>query len=323
MNTSSKLLSIVIIGGALTLGGCGSTERRASSPVMLNTIKPVPVYSTDEYNWKDNGSLALNIAEMVKPAGAGFGLRDKADPTNGVQSSGGGSGLFNFATGFYTGDILSGLGQVVLGSKQDKLLDYNPYIIDFVPIDEMDINESVATTNFLMERLGRKMEASIKSSGIDVRYKGVYSYIVERSKRNTGVYLDGAFCREGADFLAPKNIKGAEFKPSISRTSFLDIDPAILNSPTSCNVLYETSIVGQINGHYIISHEMYATNLSIFLHTKVAPHSDMAFFFPETYNHINEATFDKYVFSFPYAFVSYKGQQYMFDSKEDSKPLFE
>lgn len=322
MKTSLKVVNTVIIAGALALGGCGSTPRATKAPELLTTEKPITVYSTDEYNWKSNRSMALNIAEMARPAGAGYGLRDRADPTNGVQSEGSGSGLLAFATGFYTGDILSGLGQVALGSKQDDLLKYNPYIIDFIPTNEVDISDITKATKVVDNKFSKNIQEAMVKSGIDAEYKGLYSYSVKRASINRTVYLDGQFCREGADFLAPSEIKGAEYEPSLHRNSAFGVEEAVLNSKTVCNVLYESSIVGVINGHYIVIHEMYSTNLAMLFHSKLAPHSNMAFFFPERFTHYNEATNGKFVMTFPYAFVSYKGKQYLFDSKKDSTPIF-
>lgn len=320
MKNLSKTFSIITALSALALGGCGSTSKVNSEPELATNHRVIKVTSTDKYEWKENRSMALNIAEMARPSGAGFGLRDSNDPTNGVQSSAKSSDLLTFATGFYTGNILSGFGLLSLDAKRDKLLDYNPYIIDFVDKDEIDLNDEVATFNVLKDRLGEKLSSAIEKSGIDAKYVGAYGYSIMKAEVNTAVYIDGGACREGMDFLAPEDIKGAKPEGGLKK-HLIGLPDEAKASTTGCGIYYITSIAGKIGDKYIVVHEMYATNLAMYFTQKVAPHSDMAFFFPEDFEHINEATRKKFFIKFPFAFVSYKGEQLLFDAKKDSTPI--
>ncbi|MBD3587657.1 MULTISPECIES: hypothetical protein [Salinimonas] len=305
----------------LLLGGCSSTSNENKGPTLVSTIKTVKVYDTDTYDWKDNRSFAYNIAHMAQPSGAGNGLSDSYNPTNGVQSSGTNTGALAFARGFLAMDALTGISHVFLSSKEKDMLDYGPFAVSFVGVNDIDLNDEVATANYLLNTLDTELRSATQNSQMDGKFHGVYANAIKYSKRNYVAVLEGNVCQNGANFLAPEEVKNASFKNTKLKNYVLGLEKELKDAPYSevCAIFYESSVAGKLGNKYIVVHEAINSNLALYYHNGIAPTSTMAFVFPENFSHINEATRAKYVYQFPYSFVSYKGKQYLFDANEDSK----
>jgi hypothetical protein len=306
----------------LVLTGCGSTNTETKGPTLVSSPKEVKVYSTEQYNWQENRSFAFNIARMSTESGAGVGLRDSYDPTNGVQSTGTNTGALAFARGFLAMDALTGISQVFLSGKQADELVYGPFAVSFIDKSSIDLENKQATAEFLRSALESSLRTSAANSAMNGVFKGVYASAIKYSKRNHVVILEGGICKDGANFLAPEEARNAEYKYPNLKKNILGLEENLKNAPLSevCTVFYESSIAGMLGDKYVVVHEANRTNLALYFHNEMAAHSDMAFVFPENFNHVNEATRDKYFFKFPYSFVTYKGKQFLFDANKDSTP---
>lgn len=321
MKSINQFTALALSITFLLLGGCSSTSNENKGPTLVSSIKPVKVYDTDTYDWKDNRSFAYNIAHMAQPSGAGNGLSDSYDPTNGVQSTGTNTGALAFARGFLAMDALTGISHVFLSSKEKDMLDYGPFAVSFVSADEIDVNDGVQTANYLMKALDKELRSATESSQMDGKFHGVYANAIKYSKRNFVAVLEGNVCQNGANFLAPEDVKNAPFKNTKLKDYILGLEKELKDAPYGevCAIFYETSIAGKLGDKYIVVHEAINSNLALYYHNGIAPTSTMAFVFPENFSHINEATREKYVFQFPFSFVTYKGEQYLFDASKDSE----
>jgi hypothetical protein len=321
MKVISKKLSVAVALSVLVLGGCGSTSKRLDVDEMTTNVRAVSINSTDEYKWDSNMSKALNLAEMGKPSGVGFGLRDSSDPTAGVQSKADDSKLLTFATGFYTGNILSGIGLLALDSMHDELLTYNPYIISFIGKDSVDLSLPESTANFINTVFKDDLKSSFDKSSLKGEFRGLKIFGQVISEYQTAVFLSGEVCRNGADFIAPAKDKGIPFS-SKGTLRLVGLTTEDLNQEVTCSIRYKSSIAGTFGNKYIVIHEMINTNLALYFAQMVSPYSQMSFVFTEYFPHFNSANFKKYNIKFPYAFVVNKGEKLLFDSKEESIPIF-
>ena len=310
-----RLLNISIVVLALFgMSGCGSTPSTSST---IEEVKAIKNYSKEVIKWEKNKSTALNIASMGKPAELGFGLNDKRNPKEGVQSESSNK-LGSFAVGFLAMDIGTGLATAFNESQRDDKIRYNPYIISFIKKDSIDLNNKVETSKKVMSyledefRKGLEQQKNVKGGVV-----GIYSDSNALNLLTSRLVMHGEICRKGTDFLAPSQYIGADLNDR-DMGSLLDINGEHLKYQLRCSVNFTSGIVGTLNDFYVVAHNVAASNLAWYTMLQVSEFSEMAYVFPEYFNHFNAATYDKFTFKFPYTFVMFNGQKYLFDAEEIS-----
>lgn len=312
INKTSRSISSLAIFACL-ISACGSTPKKTE---RYTIIEPITVNSTEEITWDTDKSTALNYARMGLKSELGYGLRDKARPLEGVQSKSTNK-VLSFVTGFLAMDIGTGVAMVANESARDSKIHFSPYAIDFVPVSEIDINNSIETSRYLMARLDKQIKNSLESGIVDGKYVGTYSDNNPLGLFTYRTLMDGKVCREATDYLMPETKKGTMLQ-NHAMNQLIGLGDEYLSYKNLCTFNVGTSISGILSGHYVVVHQLAGSNLSYYLGKVFAENSGLAFIFPEVFHFYNASTNERYYFEFPYSYVVKDGEKYLFDSAETS-----
>ncbi|MFW8591055.1 hypothetical protein ACOI22_09660 [Glaciecola sp. 2405UD65-10] len=309
-------LRIIFIVVFVSFGvtGCGSTP---SITQPLDEVKPIFNYSTSVFKWDQSKSTALNIANMGKPAELGFGLNDRKNPLEGVQSESS-SKLGSFVSGFLAMDIGTGIATAFNESQRDDKIRYNPYIVSFIPKQSINLDDKIDTAKKVMSLIEQEFSVGLsKQREVDGGVVGIYSDSNPLNLLTSRLVMHGDICRKGTDFLAPSSNVGVKLNDR-DMSSLLGINGKHLNYELRCSINFTSGIVGSIDDLYIVVHNVAASNLAWYTMLQVSESSKLAFIFPEYFNHFNASTYEKFTFKFPYTFVMFDGNKYLFDADEIS-----
>lgn len=315
-----KLLNISMVLLALFgMSGCGSTPKTAEK---YEVIEPIKTLSTEEFDWNNDRSRAANFARMGQKAGLGFGLRDKSDPRGGVQSAESNK-LLDVATGFLAMDLGTGLATAFNENQRDSQVRFSPYIIDFIDGEKNSIGDD-GLAKIAMNSLRAKISAGLSNTKYANSVVGAFSDNNPLGMITSRVILQGEICNDGTNYLMTEERKTD--KTGIRNANMIiGLESANIDISKACGFEVGSSITGKLDGKLVVIHELVASNLNVFIAQKIAMNTDMAIVFPEylSFHHASDMQ-EKYTFKYDYTFVTYDGEQLLFDVAEKStKPDFQ
>lgn len=96
--------------------------------------------------------MPFNLAKLGYSSGVDRGINDSANPqANDVGKSSVG---LSAVSGLLYGGVLNVVGNSVLASNTNDRRDWRPYIVDFVPVEQLDITKPVDAAYIIQQRLG-------------------------------------------------------------------------------------------------------------------------------------------------------------------------
>lgn len=193
MNKNLFVVGLVV----LAIAGCKSTPR------VHESIPPVEVKSLETYTWESDKSLALNIAQMARPAGLGIGMEDEDNPAEASNNLRDG---FDKTTDVVTGMLTSGLvgaaSFLSLGSKSDDLRSWRSGLVDFIPVSEVPNLGTGDSFTFIRDYVAANIRKGLDAQYDDITWKGVFTRKKTAYAESAVIYFDSpSACYEAANVL--------------------------------------------------------------------------------------------------------------------------
>ncbi|ASM52844.1 hypothetical protein PNIG_a0536 [Pseudoalteromonas nigrifaciens] len=309
----TALLTTVI--SLAVLSGCKSTHRY--DVLAPNDPIPLTINSTDVYKWDNDDSVPFNLARLGYNSGVGRGVNDSANPqanTVGKSSVG-----LSAATGFLFGGVLDAVGNGVLASNTNDRRDWRPYIVDFVPVEQLDITKPVDAAYIVQQRLGGYFkEAMAEIDGAD--FHGAFFQKNKRIPSDNYIVYSGDECVKAYSYMhTENNLIGV--KSDFWKKNIVNITDEASSLETGCAVGFTSSVAGVLNGHYIVVHEASVPNMGIYTMLLAAPKLPIATVFPSSLQMSDINTGKKSRVSLPTSFSYVNGVKLYFDSNVKSKPI--
>ncbi|MFW8591054.1 hypothetical protein ACOI22_09655 [Glaciecola sp. 2405UD65-10] len=314
-----QLFNIALVLLALVgMAGCGSTPNKVAK---YEVIEPIKVHSTEVFEWNNDASRAANFAKMGHKAGLGFGLRDKSNPKGNIQGDTSNKFL-DVATGFLAMDLGTGLATAFNENQRDNKTRFAPYMVDFVDAKQENLSEA-ELAELVIASLKVKMERALNKTEYAKSIIRAYSDNNPLGMVTSRVLLQGDICIEGTNYLMPDSRKTRKIGVR-NADMIIGLNKSAIDVDKSCGFEVGSSITGKVDGKFIVVHEIVASNLNVYIAQQIAMHTDMAIIFPEylSFHHASDMQ-EKYTFKYDYTFVTYKGEQLLFDNREVStEPAF-
>ncbi|MBO7926378.1 hypothetical protein J5X91_08860 [Pseudoalteromonas sp. K222D] len=311
----TTLLTAVI--SLALLSSCKSTSTYRWDILEPNDPIPLTINSTEVYRWNNDDSVPFNLAKLGYNSGVGRGINDSADPlSSGVGRSN--TGL-SAVTGFLYGGVLNAVGNSVLASNTNERREWRPYIVDFVPVEQLDITKPVDAAYLVQQRLGGYFEKAMGE--IDgANYHGAFFQKDKRILSDNYIVYSGDECVKAYSFLHtegnPKSAKSGFWKKII-------VNPTdeINTIDTGCSIGFTSSIAGVLNGHYIVIHEASAPNTVLYTLLLTAPKLPVATVFHDSPLIYDVNSGKDLRATLPASFSYVNGVKLYFDSNVKSKPI--
>lgn len=308
---NKTLLAISLFSSLLV--GCGSTSSSDAPSPDFNG-HPLQIASTDNYEWDTDKSFALNIAELSRPAGVGYGLVDVEDPKKlGISRSG--NSLVSGALGFMAGGLGGTFGYLSMDAQSDEKRDWRPSIITFYDESELDLNDPVKANKLIRNDVGKKIADAIISSYPDANYVGTTHYY--NPKLNSALTLiNGDICQKAFNFGRIEN-KEYEKKENLQRFRTMITDESLKNND-ACMFMFASKVAGVTNGKIAVVSEVDSYNVSFFLAIEASKKIQDAYvLIPDTLSyHVFGSR--KHYMPLSYPVVLKDGKEYLFDANETS-----
>lgn len=299
------------------LAGCGSTSNGDLPGPEFNG-HPLQIASTDTYEWDTDKSFALNIAEMARPAGVGYGLVDVQDPKN-LEISRSGNALVSGALGFMASGVGGALSYLSVDAQSDEKRNWRPSIITFYEESELDLSAPVKANKLIRDDVGRKIAEGIISSYADAKYVGTTFYY--NPKLNSALTLiSGDICQQAFEF---GRIETNEYEKdeNLQRFRALITDTAMKNND-ACMFMFSSKVSGVINGKIAVVSEVANYNVSMFLAFAASKKIQDAYvLLPDTISYIVYGNSKKHYKKLSYPAVLHGGREYLFDANETSSGI--
>ena len=128
-----KKLALALSLSVLALTGCKSTsENKSMQPASVDIV------SSEAYQWDESKSVAMNITEMAKPAGVGFGLSDVQQPKE-LKIKRDSNSLLSSWAGFGVGGLGGALGFLAMDDTTKNKRTWSPAFITFHDAENMNM----------------------------------------------------------------------------------------------------------------------------------------------------------------------------------------
>ena len=309
----TALLTTVI--SLAVLSGCKSTHRY--DVLAPNDPIPLTINSTDVYKWDNDDSVPFNLARLGYNSGVGRGVNDSDNPQ--ANTVGKRIVCLSAATGFLFGGVLDAVGNGVLASNTNDRRDWRPYIVDFVPVEQLDITKPVDAAYIVQQRLGGYFkEAMAEIDGAD--FHGAFFQKNKRIPSDNYIVYSGDECVKAYSYMhTENNLIGV--KSDFWKKNIVNITDEASSLETGCAVGFTSSVAGVLNGHYIVVHEASVPNMGIYTMLLAAPKLPIATVFPSSLQMSDINTGKKSRVSLPTSFSYVNGVKLYFDSNVKSKPI--
>ena len=319
----NHFLSIVVLGAALVLGGCGSTDKspdvaeknKVDLPRFLDTNpKPLVVYSTTEYKWKDYDSFALNIANMASKSTVGTGLSDSSRPYSvQVETN---SDLLNGLSGFLTGGFIGAAGSISMGNSHEDILSWHHGIVEFFDEGIIDDPSAIAV---IRQRIGEKVHAALVQKFPDTQYHGDFDHLSRTDTAFNNIFLfSGDVCEQSLLYQKPE---GMEIKASDYYKKATGVTDINAEDSSVCFLLLKIGVTGVFDGKAIVVAEAFKNVFNFFFIDTMASHYDGLVLMTNKAELTNRYVKGKTILTYNYAKVFYKSELKLFDSNDKSEPL--
>lgn len=308
--------NILISGLALLmLAGCKSTPKEYSS------IPPIEVKSLEEYQWENDKSFALNIAQMAKPAGLGIGMEDEENPAEASNNLRDG---FDKTTDVVTGMLTSGLvgaaSFLSLGSKSDELRSWRSGLVDFIPASNLDDLNSIESHTYIKDYVAGKLIKALKITHPNLINHGAFFTKKTAFQYSVSMYISDSSCETAIN-------TGLSEKDYVSTWGQWDASESLFDGESMSNVRgfcpmgFDTKVSGKIkiNGQdfYILVSELTRTSISHYYLTSSLKDYEGIVLLSQSFQIVlgngKKGTWNNGI---PY--VVNKGKRYFFDANEVS-----
>lgn len=300
------------------LAGCGSTSKSGLPGPEFNG-HPLQIASTDTYEWDTDKSFALNIAEMSRPAGVGYGLVDVEDPKK-LDISRSGNALVSGALGFMAGGLGGTLGYLSMDAQSDEKRDWRPSIITFYDESELDLSNPVQANKVVEEKVGSIVANAFTSVYPNASYEGTVPFYHRSAKASLSVF-SGDFCGEARTYGRSDNISYDDI--DVNKRMFEIIPPNTTSANVICNMSFTSSVVGNVGGKIAVVSQVGEINDNRYFIEKAAPNiKDALVIFPDVIRYsVWGAKYRDHYFTYEYPVVLKDGKEYLFDANEKSSGI--
>lgn len=299
----------------LLASGCKSTHRY--DVLAPNDPIPLTVNSTEIYKWDTDKSTPYNLAKMGYGSNLGKGVYDSRKPMdNAVGKSS--SGL-SAMSGYLAGGVFGGLGMLSISSGTNSDREWNPYIIDFIPMSELDVSNPVVAGKVAQVRLGNFFETAMAKMD-NATYHGVYYQKNKRIPTDNYIVHSGSVCETGIEFMHTANNPIAKTERYWQK-NIVDISEEANSLATGCAIGFKSSVAGVYNDHYIVTHEVVGNNIGLYFMMKTAESLTVPSVFPDTVNISDVNNGEKKTVHFATSFAYVENKELYFDSAEKSVPI--
>ena len=165
----SKFTKIAIMLVSLSLIGCAST-----TPTVMTDYPELVPASTAVYEWDHSISEALNVAQMVQPAGVGHGMRDYAkgefakDGRESGLSRTLGAGVMFLSQGIY-----GAVADTAMSNRAEQNMNWRSSLVTFIPVDELDNAEK--PFRHLQLYFSKKFQEAVMTAYPGLNWLGVFT----------------------------------------------------------------------------------------------------------------------------------------------------
>lgn len=299
------------------LAGCGSTSKSDLPGPEFNG-HPLQIASTDTYEWDTDKSFALNIAEMARPAGVGYGLVDVQDPKN-LEISRSGNALVSGALGFMAGGVGGALGYLSMDAQSDEKRDWRPSIITFYEESELDLSDLVNANMYIRNDVGAKVAKALTAAYPETVYDGTYPWH-SKSLNSAVTVLSGDICSEA---FAYGHLEGHSYDTNEPLKRFKNL---IKDGSTSleegCPFMFESKVIGKIGDKIAVSSEISSFNVNTFILLTAKDSIKDAFILtPDRIQYHVDGNRRKHYRVMPYPALYGNGKEYLFDANETSSGI--
>jgi hypothetical protein len=255
---------------------------------------------------------------MGNPADLGLGLVDVNDPAS-YEIDRDSNSMFSFASGFFAGGILGGLGALSMDSEIEKNRSWSPYFVGFIDESKIDLTSPSSGTqmgNILNDIFTNVSPNSLQNSA----YLGAYPLKIYTKDTMTMLVFRGAICKQGAKFNNNLETPATNARDYVKYESIYGGDFSSVPND-ACSLTLTTKVTGKYNKKLIVTHEILNRNTSVYLASTLAEELSMALIFPDMYKYknTNDGKIYYHKLGTPKAF--YNGKMYLFDRAEISKPI--
>lgn len=309
-----KLILTASLSSTLLLTGCMSTGPDLPEPVEFNSQR--------EYQWEEDKSFALNIAQMGKFAGVGIGNEDSDEPmTAGNNIPGTGSTVLNSVAGFATGGLLGAFSMGGLSGDDQKAHMWPTSFMSFIPVSQLEGKDEQTVRKIVQTHSSSLIKDALIATFPDTNVYGDYSSVKQqyRGDGQTLIAFDSNECLKAINVVAKKSYSEVPVM-----NYHLDNKHFLFNGTMDsvrgfCSLRYTDIVSGTVT----INNQKYFVIVS-----KAAPSEITAWFLDEIKDNYNGAVLvseffitDSYEGDYKHntpAHVWYKGQDYYFDASETS-----
>jgi len=299
------------------LAGCGSTSKSGLPGPEFNG-HPLQIASTDTYEWDTDKSFALNIAEMSRPAGVGYGLVDVEDPKKlGISRSG--NSLVSGALGFMAGGLGGTFGYLSMDAQSDEKRDWRPSIITFYDESELDLSDPVKANKLIRNDVGKKIADGIISAYPESKYVGTTFYF--NPKLNSALTLiNGDICQQAFEF---GRIETSEYENDENLQRFRNlITDQSMKQNDACMLMFSSKVVGVLDGKVAVVSEVANYNVSLFLAFEASKNIQGAYVLvPDMISYRVFGNNREHSMALSYPVVLQDGNEYLFDASETSSGI--
>lgn len=307
-----QLLLSASLTSTLLMTGCMSTGPDLPEPVEFNSER--------EYQWEEDKSFALNIAQMGKFAGVGIGNEDSDEPmTAGNNIPGTGSTVLNSVAGFATGGLLGAFSMGGLSGDDQKAHMWPTSFMSFIPVNELEGKDEQTVRKIVQTHSSSLIKDALIATFPDTNVYGDYASKSNGIDNygNTIITLKNDSCLTAYNTGRPALETALPVRKDFGK--YFNFDSKMDGISNYCFVTFSDIISGTItvNGkaNYIVV-------------TKAGINGETAFFFDSIKNNFKGAvlvsqlfkTFPrgKLLMANPNSHVLYKGRDYYFDASETS-----
>lgn len=211
------LKTIALTASTLSLTACLSTQ----PPVITQQ-------SNDVYQFDDNASFALNVAQMTRKTA---GLSDVDLPENAQFKANDALVGAEYATSFITGGLVNLAGSIGAQSHADKAFNWKPMLVFLGDVNEQNVDADALK---IIEKGLTETFNNIDGS----HYVGVARSESSRTTNNFMYFYKGGELCHSERILA--NYTSPEPHPL-----FIDYDPELFNG--SCSSAVNIEVTGKVN----------------------------------------------------------------------------
>jgi hypothetical protein len=245
MKLKNMALVVLLSTPLLALGGCSSTSNTSKQPELI-------VKDTAPIEWNNDESTALNIVKMGYRDGKGKGVNDGPLDKDMTVEHDDPNGIFSFASGFYQGGLVLGLGALLMDSEIEGMTKWQPYGVDFIEKNVINIDNQVLAYQQVSAVLESKVRMAF-SSIEGANYHGMYGNTSAASVQN--FLFSGEFCNNAFYFGDKKERKGVTSN-EVWKRYLVGVSNDIMARSDICHFSVTPKIVGQINDYYVVVYSM-------------------------------------------------------------------